>query len=84
MVDRLLQQGGTLAKARQNTGTLFASGLIAGESLVGVIIAALIFFGLMSPEGQVILENQLVSLAVFLGVTILLWAVSRRAKTMES
>ncbi|GGA44210.1 oligopeptide transporter, OPT family protein [Kroppenstedtia guangzhouensis] len=73
-----------LRKARQNTGTLFASGLIAGESLVGVIIAALIFFGLMSPEGQVILENQLVSLAVFLGVTILLWAVSRRAKTMES
>lgn len=73
-----------LRKARQNTGTLFASGLIAGESLVGVIIAALIFFEWMSPEGQVATENQLVSLAVFLVVTLLLWIVSRRAKTMDS
>ncbi len=73
-----------LRKARQNTGTLFASGLIAGESLVGVIIAALIFFEWMSPEGQVATENQLVSLAVFLVVTLLLWVVSRRAKTMDS
>ncbi|TMZ52122.1 peptide transporter, partial [Klebsiella pneumoniae] len=69
-----------LRKARQSTGTLFASGLIAGESLVGVIIAALIFIGVTSGDAPVIMDSSWVSLAVFLVVTVTLWMVSRRAK----
>lgn len=69
-----------LRKARQSTGTLFASGLIAGESLVGVIIAALIFIGVTSGDAPVIMDSSWVSLAVFTVVTVTLWMVSRRAK----
>ncbi|PTX59117.1 putative OPT family oligopeptide transporter [Melghirimyces profundicolus] len=79
LIDRFTKED-LVRKARQNTGTLFASGLIAGESLVGVIIAALIFFGIMGGDAPVMIENNLVSLSVFLAVTVLLWAVSRRGK----
>jgi putative OPT family oligopeptide transporter len=68
-----------LRRARQDTGVLFASGLIAGESLVGVIIAILIWAGVTIPENPVT-DNNYVTVAVFAAVTLILWWVARRAK----
>ena len=44
-------------KARVDRGTLFASGLIAGESLIGVLIAVLIAVGVKVPAVAVIASN---------------------------
>lgn len=66
-------------KQRVETGTLFASGLIAGESLIGVIIAIMIWLGVTMPK-DVVFTNGLVSLVLFLILTLLLWWVSSRSK----
>ncbi|MGO0063783.1 OPT family oligopeptide transporter [Brevibacillus fluminis] len=71
-----------LKKSRVETGTLFASGLIAGESLLGVIIAIMIWLKVAMPE-HVLFANGLVSLVLFLIVTLVLWWVSLRAKPSE-
>ncbi|OYD07207.1 OPT family oligopeptide transporter [Paludifilum halophilum] len=68
-----------IRQARRDTGTLFASGLIAGESLIGVIIAILIAMNVPIPDSPVT-ENGFISLAVFLVVTGLLWWVAQKAK----
>lgn len=68
-----------LLKSRIETGTLLASGLIAGESLVGVIIAILIWAGVQVP-GTLAVQNHLLPFIVFLAVTILLTVISLRSK----
>jgi putative OPT family oligopeptide transporter len=68
-------EGETLTRQRIETGTLFASGLIAGEALIGVVLAILIWLGVQMPE-QVILENGMVSLILFLMLSIMLWWVT--------
>jgi putative OPT family oligopeptide transporter len=65
----------TVTRERIETGTLFASGLIAGESLIGVVLAIFIWFGVQLPE-QVILENEMVPLILFLLLSIVLWRVT--------
>lgn len=60
-----------LKAARVEKGTLLASGLIAGESLIGVIIAVLIWMNVDIP-GDVLIANNVVPLLVFLVVTLIL------------
>ncbi|WP_139488066.1 OPT family oligopeptide transporter [Brevibacillus dissolubilis] len=64
-------------KLRTETGTLFASGLIAGESLIGVVIAILIWLKVPMPE-NVLTESGLVSMGLFILVSLLLWWVAMR------
>lgn len=76
-----------LREKREN-GVLFASGLIAGAALVGVIIAGLVFFGEQSGlinafqtavTGVTEGAGTAVSLIVFGGLAGLLWYVAERA-----
>jgi putative OPT family oligopeptide transporter len=64
---------------RNEKGVLFASGLIAGESLVGVIIALLIWLKVPVPE-NVATENQWLPLILFIIICILLYMASSRKK----
>ncbi|MDN4072498.1 OPT family oligopeptide transporter [Fictibacillus terranigra] len=65
--------------ARSDKGVLFASGLIAGESLLGVLIAVLIFFKIDIPATP-LTDNRLIPFVIFLFVCWLLYWVSSRAK----
>ncbi len=69
-----------LRRLRKDAGVLFASGLIAGESLIGVVIAVLIVAGVPIPESPVS-EKGWISCAVFLAVALLLWYIARRASS---
>ncbi|MFH1278988.1 MAG: oligopeptide transporter, OPT family [Candidatus Eisenbacteria bacterium] len=61
----------------QNRGLLFSSGLVAGEAVTGVILAALIFFGLDLPV--TLFDSGALSILLFGGVVLLLGGVARRA-----
>lgn len=69
----------SLLKSRVETGTLLASGLIAGESLIGVVIAILIWSGVQLPSSVAVTNNALPFL-IFLIVTFLLGFISFRSK----
>lgn len=71
-----------IREARTDRGTLFASGLIAGESLVGVLIAILIYFGAPIPE-EAKLASNLVPFLLFLILAGSLWFVSVRGKKSD-
>lgn len=64
-------------KARVDRGTLFASGLIAGESLIGVLIAVLIAVGVKVPAVAMLASN-LIPFLLFLALAGLLWFVSSK------
>ncbi|MGE7601702.1 OPT family oligopeptide transporter [Peribacillus sp. NPDC097675] len=64
-------------KARVDRGTLFASGLIAGESLIGVLIAILIAVGVQVPAVAVLASN-LIPFLLFLALAGVLWYVSSK------
>ncbi|RXZ02381.1 OPT family oligopeptide transporter [Fictibacillus sp. S7] len=66
-------------QARADRGVLFASGLIAGESLLGVLIAVLIFFNVSIPETP-LTDNRSIPFLVFLSVCWLLYWFSTRTK----
>ncbi|WP_090235118.1 OPT family oligopeptide transporter [Fictibacillus solisalsi] len=66
-------------QARADRGVLFASGLIAGESLLGVLIAVLIFFNVSIPETP-LTNNRLIPFLIFLFVCWLLYWFSTRTK----
>lgn len=66
-------------KNRVETGTLLASGLIAGESLIGVVIAVLIWAGVQIPSTLAV-QNHTLPFLIFLAVTFLLAFVSLRSK----
>ncbi|WP_425590408.1 OPT family oligopeptide transporter [Fictibacillus enclensis] len=66
-------------QARADRGVLFASGLIAGESLLGVLIAVLIFFNVSIPETP-LTDNRLIPFLIFLFVCWLLYWFSTRTK----
>lgn len=66
-------------KARVDRGVLFASGLIAGESLIGVLIAILIAAGVQVPAAAKLASNLLPFL-LFLALAGLLWFVSSKGK----
>lgn len=64
---------------RSEKGVLFASGLIAGESLVGVIIAILIWLKVPVPE-NVATENQWLPLLLFIIICVMLYMASTSKK----
>nr|WP_280521172.1 oligopeptide transporter, OPT family [Paenibacillus mangrovi] len=68
-----------LLKSRLETGVLLASGLIAGESLIGVIIAILIWMNVPIP-GKVLIENNWLPLIIFMLVVIMLTWMSMGRK----
>ncbi|GGE45561.1 oligopeptide transporter, OPT family protein [Pullulanibacillus camelliae] len=68
-----------LKNARIDRGILYASGLIAGESLIGVVIALLIFLKIPIP-GNALISNGLLPLILFLLVCYTLWHTSFKAK----
>lgn len=72
-------------QGREEAGTLFASGLIAGEALLSVVVALLIVPGIIDPEAPFMVDSQLFPLALFLGLVGLLWftAVKYAKKNMN-
>jgi putative OPT family oligopeptide transporter len=58
----------------RDPGILFGSGLIAGEALMGILIAGFVFFGTELPI--VLVDNWLVSLLIFGAVTTLYWRIA--------
>ncbi|CAH0256814.1 hypothetical protein SRABI80_03119 [Peribacillus frigoritolerans] len=70
-------------KARVDRGVLFASGLIAGESLIGVLIAILIAAGVQVPAAAKLASNLLPFL-LFLALAGLLWFVSSKGKKEDA
>ncbi|AZB41007.1 oligopeptide transporter, OPT family [Bacillus sp. FJAT-42376] len=60
---------------RTDRGTLFASGLIAGEALIGVVIAILLYFEVNIPENA-LFPSALLPFILFLLLAVLLWYVS--------
>jgi putative OPT family oligopeptide transporter len=69
-------------KLRVDRGTLFASGLIAGESLIGVVIAILIAAGVSIPDAAKSASN-LLPFILFLILAGLLWFVSNKGKNQN-
>lgn len=59
----------------RDPGILFGSGLIAGEALMGIAIAAAIYLGADLPV--VLIDNWLVSLVVFGAIVALYWKIAR-------
>lgn len=78
-VELVSRRNETLLKNRVETGTLLASGLIAGESLIGVVIAILIWAGVQIPSTLAV-QNHALPFLIFLAVTFLLAFVSLRSK----
>lgn len=71
------------AKAVSRQGRFFLPQLIAGESLVGVIIAILIFVKVPVPK-QVVLNENWFSLMIFIVLAIMLGWVSYQGKKNKS
>ncbi len=71
-------RGEEVAKEANHQGILFSSGLIAGEAIMGIIIAALIVGKIKLPVK--VLENSPVSLFLFAGIISLLAYKALRRK----
>lgn len=71
LIEKLSRKNEAKQRARVETGTLLASGLIAGESLIGVIIAVLIWMNVNIPVNTRF-ENNWLPLLIFLIVTMIL------------
>jgi uncharacterized oligopeptide transporter (OPT) family protein len=63
-------------QGREEAGTLFASGLIAGEALLSVVVALLIVPGIIDPEAPFKVDSQLLPLVLFLALVALLGFVA--------
>src|SRR5690606_14971481 len=68
----------SVLKERSERGILFASGLIAGEALMGVIIAILVTAGVVFPD-QVIF-GPLVSIIAFVLIALFLYRIANKEK----
>lgn len=72
------------AEKQTDTGVLLGSGLIAGEGIMGIIVAAIAFYTMQKPAGVPFgLEGaigQVVSFAVFLALGYYLFRVATHAK----
>ncbi|MEK3799435.1 oligopeptide transporter, OPT family [Peribacillus sp. FSL H8-0477] len=66
-----------ILKERVDRGVLLASGLIAGESLLGVLIAVLIAVGVKIPDTAAMASN-LIPLILFLALALFLWYVASK------
>lgn len=68
---------------RDRTGTLFASGLIAGEALISVVIAILIVPGVINPEAPVLAESNWVSFLLFMLLAVLLFTITIKKRDTD-
>lgn len=73
LIEKLSRKNEAKLRARVETGTLLASGLIAGESLIGVIIAVLIWMNVNIPVNTRFENNWLPLLIFFMVTMILTW-----------
>lgn len=73
-------RNGSSDEAR-DPGILFGSGLIAGEALMGIFIALVVFFGTELPI--VLVDNWLVSLLIFGAVIAMYWRIASRGADGE-
>lgn len=75
-----------IRQRREETGTLFASGLIAGEALISVIIALLIVPKIVDPNAPVKIDSDLLPTVIFAVMAIVLFLVTTKfipkAKTL--
>lgn len=69
-----------LRAAREDNGVLFASGLIAGESLIGVVIAVLLASGVSIPANPLI-SSGWVPVILFAIIAFFLWLTAVRGKS---
>jgi uncharacterized oligopeptide transporter (OPT) family protein len=77
LVARFVGPSAGAAHGRDN-GLLFGSGLIAGEALIGILIAGVI--AAQVPLPVVLVEHWILSLVVFAAVV---WGLSRAARTVD-
>jgi len=70
------RRGAEAAAKAQGRGLLFSSGLVAGEAVTGVILAALIFSGVKLPVS--LADSAPLSLLLFFGVIALLARKARK------
>lgn len=68
----------------ERSGTLFASGLIAGEALISVFIALLIVPGVVNPDAPIWLVSNWVSVGLFLLLAISLWWVAMKGRANDA
>jgi uncharacterized oligopeptide transporter (OPT) family protein len=68
-----------LAKHATHRGILFSSGLIAGEAIVGILLAFFIVSGIRFPI--TIIDSSIVSLIAFAGVIWILVHIATRCAT---
>lgn len=77
-----------VAEEKTNKGVLLSSGLIAGEGIMGVMIAAYAFFIGVRPEGVSFglhgTLGEVISFAVFCGLGYFLYHISTRKKSAEA
>jgi len=66
------------AEGSVHRGVLLSSGLIAGEALMGIFVAVLIFVGMKLPVD--VLDSNLLSLAAILAVILGLWSISKKVR----
>ncbi len=78
LVRHFVRGSGEEANEARDPGILFGSGLIAGEALMGIGIAVAVFQGADLP--MVIVDNWLVSLAIFGAVVGLYWSIAKRTE----
>jgi uncharacterized oligopeptide transporter (OPT) family protein len=80
---RRFTEGKAAGKGESNAGVLCASGLIAGEGLAGITIAAAVAFNLVSKETKTLVTGMvadIAALAVMLMVVAILYAASQTGK----
>ncbi|RAL26358.1 OPT family oligopeptide transporter [Thermoflavimicrobium daqui] len=65
-----------LKAERSERGTLFASGLIAGEALISVVVALLIVPGIVNPDAPAKIDSMLLPFVLFIALGAVLWWIS--------
>ncbi|TCP64241.1 OPT family oligopeptide transporter [Baia soyae] len=73
----------SIRRKREEVGTLFASGLIAGEALISVVIALLIVPKVINPDKPLMFDNNWMPVTVFALLAISLLCVATRFSSKE-
>ena len=80
VVDKKKMDDAEAKKAAVNRGILYCSGLIAGEGLVGIVLAAIAAAGLNTDMSQMINLGPIGALVLFALLALSLVAVTRQKK----
>ncbi|MBN1826553.1 MAG: oligopeptide transporter, OPT family [Candidatus Eisenbacteria bacterium] len=81
---RAAARGEGAAARAQNRGLLFASGLVAGEAVTGVLLATAIFFLGQNTLPITVVESNALSILLFLGVAALLARIALSAARKDA